>query len=196
VPRVTAELLRLALNIPVVRAEAWAVPMQAAAEMAELGTVSRMSAWLGQIGHETMRLRYVAELWGPTAQQLRYEPVTTLSRRLGNTQAGDGRRYAGHGLIQTTGRWNHARVRDRLRRRLGPGAVPDFEDQPRLLCAPSWAALSAADYWLDRQCNMPADAGDLVGLTRRVNGGTNGLADRLAITAQARAACLLTGYAS
>ncbi len=191
----TPEVLRLALNIPPARAAAWSDPMRAAAQMAELTTAARAAAWLGQIGHETMRLRYTSELWGPTAQQIRYEPVTTLSRRLGNTEPGDGRRFAGHGLIQTTGRFNHARVRDRLRRRLGP-QVPDFEAAPSLLCQPLWAALSAADYWLDRRCNEPADAGDLLTLTRRINGGTNGLADRLAITAQARAACLLAGYAS
>jgi putative chitinase len=150
---------------------------------------------VGQVGHETLRLRYTSELWGPTKQQMLYEPITTLSRRLGNPLSGDGRRFAGHGLIQTTGRYNHARVRDRLRKRMGP-QVPDFEALPLLLCQPLWAALSAADYWLDRNLNAPADTGDLVALTRRVNGGTNGLADRLAITAQARAACILTGYLS
>jgi putative chitinase len=189
------ETLQLALGIPPARAQAWARPMAEAAKAANLNTVARLAAWFGQIGHETMRLRYTSELWGPTAQQIRYEPVTTLSKRLGNTRAGDGKRFAGHGCIQTTGRFNHARVRDRLRKRLGPD-VPDFEALPLLLCQPMWAALSAADYWIDRNCNSFADRGDLLGLTRRINGGTNGLADRLAITAQARAACLLTGYAS
>jgi putative chitinase len=187
------EMLQQALGIPAARAAAWAGPIAAAAAYAELHNVARLAPWLGQVGHETGRLRYTAEIWGPTAQQLRYEPVTTLSVRLGNIQPGDGRRYAGHGLIQTTGRHNHARVRDRLRRRLGP-AVPDFEALPRLLCKPDWAALSAADYWADRDLNRWADAGDHLTLTRRINGGTNGLADRLALTAQARAACILWGY--
>jgi putative chitinase len=188
-----AGLLQQALGIPPARAAAWAGPIGAAVAYAQLHSVARLSRWLGQVGHETMRLRYTAELWGPTPQQLRYEPVTTLSQRLGNTQPGDGRRYAGHGLIQVTGRHNHARVRDRLRARLGP-AVPDFEAHPRLLCQPDWAALSAADYWVDRALNRWADAGDDLTLTRRINGGTNGLADRLALTAQARAACNLWGY--
>lgn len=188
----TPELLQLALSIPTARAVAWAEPMRVAAEYAKLNSIARISAWFGQIGHETMRLRYTSELWGPTAQQIRYEPVTVLSKRLGNTQPGDGKRYAGHGLIQTTGRYNHARVRDRLRKSMG-SQVPDFEQYPLLLCTPLWAALSAADYWVDRRCNEPADAGDTLGLTKRINGGTNGLADRIGITAQARAACLLTG---
>lgn len=187
---ITARLLQRSMGIPAARAQLWVEPMAAACDMAEIHTVARWAAWVGQIGHETGRLRYTAEIWGPTAAQQRYEPVTSLSRRLGNTQPGDGRRYAGHGLIQTTGRYNHARVRDRLRRRLGPH-VPDFEALPSQLTRPLWAALSAADYWIDRRCNEPADAGDLHTLTRRINGGTNGLADRLALTAQARAAALL-----
>ena len=186
------ELLQLALNIPLSRAVAWAEPMRLAAEYANLSTVNRLAGWLGQVGHETMRLRYTSELWGPTAQQIRYEPVTELGKRLGNIKPGDGKRFAGHGLIQTTGRFNHARVRDRLRKSLGP-SVPDFEEQPLLLCTPTWAALSAADYWVDRKLNPLADAGDIPLLTKRVNGGTNGLADRIAITVQARVACTLLG---
>ena len=193
---ITAELLQQALGVPPARAAAWVEPVAAAAHYAQLDTVARLSAWLGQVGHETLRLRYTAELWGPTAQQIRYEPVTALSQHLGNTQPGDGRRFAGHGLIQTTGRCNHARVRDRLRSRLQGESVPDFEVSPLLLCQPLWAALSAADYWLDRRINAAADAGDHLTITRRINGGTTGLADRLALTTQARVACLLAGYPS
>lgn len=191
----TPELLQLSLGIPLSRATAWAGPMADACALASIGDVARISAWLGQIGHETGLLRYTSELWGPTPQQIRYEPVTELSRRLGNTRPGDGRRFAGHGLIQTTGRFNHARTRDRLRAKLG-SAVPDFEADPLLLATPTWAALSAADYWMDRGLNRYADAGDQLTLTKRINGGTNGLAHRLTLTAQARAACLLTGVAS
>lgn len=193
-PCITAPLLQQALGIPPARAAAWVVPMRAAAQMAQLNSVARLSAWLGQIGHETGRLRWLSEIWGPTPQQIRYEPTTTLSRRLGNTQPGDGRRFAGHGTVHTTGRANHARTRDRLRRRLGDGVVvPDFEAHPAALAVPLWAALSGADYWLDRNCNAAADVGDLLGLTRKVNGGTNGLSDRLTLTAQSRAALLLLG---
>lgn len=193
--QVTPELLRLALHIPPARAEAWAMPMRGAALMARLNTVARVSAFLGQIGHESGCLRWMSELWGPTEAQMRYEPPGALATRLGNIRRGDGSFYRGHGCIQTTGRHNHARVRDRLRERMGD-KVPDFEACPQALAQPLWAALSAADYWLDRDCNTLADAGDMLGLTKRINGGTNGLADRLAITAQARAACILTGYAS
>lgn len=187
-----ASLLVYALGVRQAKAQAWATPVQDAMAYADLNSVARLSCWLGQIGHETGHLRWLAELWGPTAQQLRYEPVTTLSKRLGNVHPGDGRRFAGQGAIQTTGRFNTARVRDRLRARLG-ASVPDFEAHPPLLARPEWAAISAADFWVDRGLNRFADAGDNLTLTRRINGGTNGLAHRLALTAQARAACLLHG---
>jgi putative chitinase len=190
---ISAELLRAGLMIPATRAVAWAEPMQAAARYAQLNTKRRVAHFLGQVGHETMRLRYTSELWGPTPQQIRYEPVTTLSRRLGNTKAGDGRRFAGHGGIHTTGRFNHARVRDRLRKRLGD-EVPDFEGFPLLLCQPLWAALSAADYWVDRRLNETADDDDMLATTKRVNGGTNGLPDRMNLTVAVGLQLTLMGY--
>lgn len=187
-----AQFLAAALNAPIERVAPWVTPMRWARAYADLSTVDRLSRFLGQIGHESNGLRWVAELWGPTAQQSRYEPVTGLSVRLGNTSAGDGRRYSGHGPIQVTGRYNHARVRDRLRARLG-SSVPDFEEQPLLLCTPLWGALSAADYWVDRGLNRFADAGDDTTLTIRINGGTTNLGDRLTRTALARAACVRWG---
>jgi len=188
----TPDLLVQALGVPISKAQAWAAPIAEAATFAHLNTTGRLAAFLGQIGHESMRLRYTRELWGPTPQQHRYEPTTTLSRRLGNTAPGDGRRFAGHGLIQVTGRANHRAATARMRAALG-ASVPDFEAQPLRLTEPLWAALSAADFWLAHGCNALADAGNQVGLTRRINGGTNGLADRLTLTARARAACLLHG---
>lgn len=190
--QVTAPLLVDALGMPLARARAWAEPLTGACTYAEIDSLNRLSAFLGQLGHETGRFRWLSELWGPTEQQLRYEPVTTLSKRLGNTQPGDGRRYAGQGAIQTTGRFNFCAVRDRLRKRLGQG-VPDFEAHPVLLANPQWAALSAADYWVMRGLNRWADAQDHLTLTKRINGGTKGLGDRLMLTTQARAACLLNG---
>lgn len=91
---------------------------------------------------------------------------------------GDGERFKGHGLIQVTGRANHAKVRDRLRQRF-PN-VPDFEVYPEMLCDPHWASLSACDYWDDHGLNALADVGDFKRITRRINGGLNGFKDRLA----------------
>jgi putative chitinase len=139
-----------------------------------IDTPARQAAFLAQVGHESGGLRYVRELWGPTDAQERYEGRLDL----GNTQPGDGERFKGHGLIQTTGRANHAKVRDRLRERFDD--VPDFEAEPESLMEPKWACLSAADYWDMHKLNVLADAGDFRRITKRINGGFNGYDDRLA----------------
>lgn len=189
---ITPELIVDAIGATAARAQAWAPALDLGARVADIKTAKRLAAWLAQIGHETGRLRYSAELWGPTAQQRRYEPTTSLSRRLGNSRPGDGRRFSGHGALQITGRYNHASARDRLRQRFGE-TVPDFEAQPALLATPLWGAIAAADYWISRKVNVPADLSDAVAVTRIINGGLNGLADRVALTARARAACILHG---
>jgi len=168
---VEAGLLAQAAGIPVARAMQWVAPFQSAALYAQLTTPKRLAAFIAQVGHESGGFRYVREIWGPTPAQTRYEG----RRDLGNTEQGDGKRYMGRGLLQVTGRANYRRVAERLS---GMGA-PDFEQHPQALELPQWAALSAADYWADRQLNRYADAGDWRGLTRRINGGFNGLADRL-----------------
>lgn len=182
----SAELLRQATGCTAEAAARFAEPLRAACAFYGLDTPARLAAFLAQIGHESGSLRYTSEVWGPTPAQLTYEGRANL----GNTQPGDGARFKGHGLIQTTGRYNHARVRDRLRARFPD--VPDFEADPEALCDPQWAALSAADYWDDRGCNALADAGDFIAITRKVNGGLNGLSDRQERLARARAALLPT----
>lgn len=171
--RVTLETLR-AIGASQTGAHRWLEPLQATCEAYGINTGERVAAFLAQIGHESQGLVHTTELWGPTAAQRRYEG----RRDLGNVKPGDGLRYRGHGLIQITGRANHAAVRDRLRKRLGEH-VPDFEERPELLAHEPWAALSAGDYWDSRHLNQLADAGDFEQLTRRINGGLNGYEDRL-----------------
>ena len=64
----------------------------------------RAAAFLAQLAHESGQFRFMEEIWGPTDAQRRYEPVTRLSQALGNTEAGDGRRFKGRGPILLTGR--------------------------------------------------------------------------------------------
>jgi putative chitinase len=138
-----------------------------------INTPTRIAAFLAQIGHESLGLALTSEIWGPTPAQRGYEGRADL----GNTQPGDGSRYRGHGLIQTTGRANHLRVTNRLRVRFGT-RVPHFVDNPLALCQPEWAALSAGDYWDDKGLNALADARNIELITRRINGGLTGIADR------------------
>lgn len=172
----TPELLRSATGCSAEAAQRFAGPLSAACAFYSIDTPARLAAFLAQIGHESASLRFTTELWGPTEAQKSYEGRASL----GNTVPGDGERFKGHGLIQTTGRFNHARVRDRLRERFPHLDVPDFESEPARLAEPQWACLSAADYWDDRHLNPLADAGQFELITRRINGGLNGQADRLA----------------
>ena len=168
----TTDVLIAGTGCSATKASAWLAPLQKACRLFDIDTPQRLAAFLAQIGHESGRLIYSREIWGPTAAQVRYEG----RKDLGNVVQGDGKRFMGRGLIQTTGRDNYAATRDGLRKIL-PN-VPDFEANPQLLETPEWAALSAAWYWHSKGLNNLADAGDFVGITRKINGGTNGLQDR------------------
>jgi len=177
--KVTADLLVRAMGCTPERAERFAPHLDLACQTYQIDSPKRLAAFLAQIGHESGALRYTQELWGPTSAQARYEG----RRDLGNTEPGDGKRFMGRGLIQTTGRGNYRALTQRLRARFG--SAPDFEQHPEKLEEPGWAAISAADYWDWRSLNALADAGDFERITRRINGGLNGQEDRLARWARA-----------
>jgi putative chitinase len=89
---------------------------------------------------------------------------------LGNTQPGDGPRYKGRGIIQLTGRLNY--------RVYGAALGLDLENNPQLAAVPENAVRIACEYWRRNNLNQLADADNLEAITRRINGGVNGLADR------------------
>ena len=134
----------------------------------------RVAAFIAQIGHESGQLKYVKEIWGPTAAQARYEGRADL----GNTQPGDGSKFRGRGLIQITGRANY--------KACGEALGLDLINQPELLEKPQHACMSAAWFWATRSLNTLADAGQFDAITRRINGGQNGAADRRALYARAQ----------
>lgn len=162
------ETLRAVMRCTSKLATTYVEPINLTLARYEITTRLRIAAFLAQVGHESGGLRYAREIWGPTAAQVRYEG----RRGLGNTQPGDGHRYLGRGLIQITGRANYADVSHAL----GIDAV----DNPEVLESPLYAALSAGWYWHTRMLNPLADTGDMAAITRRINGGHNGLADRMA----------------
>lgn len=161
----------------------WLPGILQACLLADITTLPRLRMFIAQVGHETGCLRFMREIWGPTAQQLRYEPVTQLSQRLGNVNPGDGKRYMGRGGLQTTGGGNYKRLTAKLRK-LG-FECPDFYAEPDSLLLPQYAMLGAAVFWLDNGLNRFADTGDFAGATKRINGGYNGLAHRQALHAKA-----------
>lgn len=180
-----AEQLSRCTGARIDRAQKALAGLMSAMEMYQINTVARQAMFLANVGHETGGLKWLGEIWGPTPAQLRYEGRADL----GNTQPGDGRRFAGNGYLQTTGRFNHAILRDRLRERFPELDVPDFEAQPEQLREPTWAALSATDYVSMKGCNKFADTDDFDGYCDTVNrgrktaalGDANGWADRLSL---------------
>ncbi|WP_242704695.1 glycoside hydrolase family 19 protein [Janthinobacterium lividum] len=152
------------------RAVAFLAPLNAA--MVEFGitTPARQASFLSQVGHESGQLRYVRELASGQAYEGRVD--------LGNTQRGDGVRFRGRGFLQVTGRANYAAC--------GKALGLDLLAQPELLEQTVNACRSAGWFWQTRGLNALADAGDQERVTRRINGGVNGLAERLALYREAR----------
>ena len=160
-------LQQLITIMPNARAKAGIFLPALNAAMVEFGinTPARQASFLAQLAHESGQLLYVRELASGAAYEGRKD--------LGNVQPGDGVRFRGRGLIQVTGRTNYAAC--------GKALGLDLPAQPALLEQTVNACRSAGWFWQSRGLNALADAGDQVAVTRRINGGTNGLADRLAL---------------
>jgi putative chitinase len=173
-----------------VRLESFVDPLNATASEFAIDSAQREAHFLAQLAHESGCFLWMREIWGPNAAQKNYEPPSHLAEILGNTQAGDGFKYRGRGLIQITGRANYAACGQAL-------GLP-LEDQPDLLVEIPNACRSAGWFWTSgagqrlsvaaRQYGVPigvnlndlADLDDFKGITLAINGGLNGEAERLA----------------
>ncbi|ROL94142.1 lysozyme [Pseudomonas chlororaphis] len=162
------------------RAGVFVSALNAAMSRRQISTPKRIAAFLAQIGHESGQLQYVRELG--SSQYLSKYDTGKLAEKLGNTPAadGDGQKYRGRGLIQITGHNNYRQC-----------SLALFDDErllrtPELLEQPQWAAESAAWFWQQNGLNELADRDQFNSITRRINGGLNGLEDRLQIWARAR----------
>lgn len=136
-------------------------------ELFEINTVKRQCMFLAQTAHESGGFRYVREL-GSKGYFQRYEG----RKDLGNIEAGDGYKYRGRGLIQITGRANYMRC--------GKDLGLDLLRSPELLETPQYACISAGWFWKEKDLNSYADAVDVKGATKRINGGLLGLDARKA----------------
>lgn len=138
--------------------------------MAEFGinTPKRAAAFIAQLLHESGSFKYMEEIASGAA----YEPSANpkLAKKLGNVKEGDGKRYKGRGAIQLTGRANYKAAGEAL-------GLP-LEAQPELAAHSGNAVSIAAWFWSKNGLNELADADDFTGITKRINGGYNGLEDR------------------
>lgn len=128
----------------------------------QINTKLRIIHFLAQVLHESGAFQYFTEFASGSAYEGRKD--------LGNTNIGDGVRFKGRGAIQITGRFNY----NKLSKDLGY----DFINDPKKLAELPWAILSSGWFWNLKKLNSYADKDDLIAVTKRVNGGTNGLDDR------------------
>jgi putative chitinase len=160
-----------------------AVPeLQSALDWACCTTKERAAAFLAQVCFESDFLRAMVErpsaLSGPNFEL--YDPPHPVAVRLGNDRPGDGASYRGRTRIQLTGKRNYQRA--------GAAIGVDLVNHPELAADPSISARVAAWYWLEHGCNAAADQEDLEAVTRKINGGLNGYAQRVEAYQRARAA--------
>lgn len=136
----------------------------------EINTPRRVAAFIAQIAHESGSLRYMEEIASGEAYEDRKD--------LGNIEEGDGIKFKGRGFIQITGRANYIECSKAL--------GIDLTEYPKLLAQPVNAARSAAWFWKSRKLNELADQNNFILITKRINGGTNGIKERQAFYESAK----------
>ncbi|MCK8780576.1 glycoside hydrolase family 19 protein [Rhizobium sp. NTR19] len=156
-----------------------------------LDRLHRLVHYLAQLMHESGSFKFDKEIWGPTPAQQRYDTRTDL----GNTpeKDGDGFLYRGRGPIQLTGKGNYTSFRDWCRRK--GYRCPDFVADPDAINSDPWEGLVPIWYWDEatgQSLNRWADQNDIETITKKINGGKNGLADR--IDYYGRLALVVCGY--
>ena len=174
----TPATLRLVMPYAGARADAFAEPLTAAMIRFDITTPQRQAAFLANVAAETASLSEIVEKSDGAA----YEPPSALAADLGNTHAGDGARYIGRGVLQITGRFDYAQCAKALGLQL--------LDHPELLEDPANASLCGAWFFCSHGCNELADAdpNHFASICKKINGGYNGIDERIGCWIRARAA--------
>lgn len=160
---ITDDMLRNIMpNLPAAKRQLYLPYLNKAMREFQIATYLRAAAFLAQLAHESAELRYFEEIASGKAYEGRKD--------LGNTQPGDGVKYKGHGPIQITGRANHAAC--------GKALGLDLINNPTLITQPPNAFRSAGWFWDSRDLNTLADQRLFKAITKKINGGYNGLEDR------------------
>ncbi len=171
----------------------WLKPLNDTFAKYGIDTLKRQAAFIGQCGHESNSFKVLEENLHYSAQALmrvwpsRFDALTAekyannpqaIANKvyggradLGNTEEGDGWHFHGRGVIQLTGRSNYQVCGDALGQ--------PFTSQPDLLLEPEWACMSAGWFWNRKQLNLLVENEDWNTMTKRINGGTLGLDDRI-----------------
>lgn len=160
---ITDNMLRdIMPNLPAAKRQLYLPHLNDAMREFEIATYLRAAAFIAQLAHESAELRYFQEIASGKAYEGRKD--------LGNTQPGDGVKFKGHGPIQITGRANHTAC--------GKALGLDLINNPTLITQPENAFRSAGWFWDTRNLNALADGRLFKAITKKINGGFNGLADR------------------
>ena len=183
----------MSIGTPAERADKWVPWLNMTMLTYEITTPQRQAMFLAQLAHESGSFRFVEENLNYSVEALqrvfkKYFPTDELAlmyarqpekianrvyaNRMGNGEesSGDGWKYRGRGLIQLTGKDNYAAFS--LKANNNALLEPDSVAEPEL------AAMSAGWFWDTNGLNKLSDTGDVRAVTRRINGGFNGLADR------------------
>jgi len=177
----------------------WVDPLNATFQKFGIDDVRKQAAFIGQCSHESGHFRKLEENLNYSAetlqrlfghkfkpeeiQQYAHQPQRIANRiyanRIGNRDeaSGDGWLYHGRGVIQLTGHDNFWHF--------GQSVGMDFVHNPAPVSQPLYAAMSGGWFWATHGCNPLAEAENWEGLTRRINGGTFGLEERIKLMQQA-----------
>ncbi|MEA2155463.1 MAG: hypothetical protein QOE11_1603 [Solirubrobacteraceae bacterium] len=134
----------------------------------DITTEARAAMAVAQWAHESDHFKTSEE----------YASGADYQGRLGNIHPGDGKRYKGRGRIMITGRANYEVI--------AKGLKLDCVERPEMLATSPYSELASGQWWHNAGCNAFCDKGDFVGLTRKINGGVNGLESRQALYAAAK----------
>ena len=181
----------------------WVGPLNETFSRFSIDTPTQRAAFIGQCGHECGHFKILEEnLNYKAATLMRLWPKRFPNQEIANAYAGnpkkianmvyanrmgnrdeasgDGYRFRGRGCIQLTGHTNYFHA--------GKALGVDFVMEPDLVATPKYAAMTAGWFWSTHDCNRLSAAQDWVGLTKKINGGTIGLDDRIHHTQLALAA--------
>jgi len=177
----------------------WSEPLTTTFTTFGINDVNRQAAFIGQCSHECNHFKTLEENLNYRPETLQrlfghkfkpeeialyaHNPQKIANRiyggRMGNRgeESGDGWKFHGRGCIQLTGHDNYWHF--------GQAIKQDMVAHPELVATPMYAALSAGWFWQTHGCNDLAESENWVGLTKRINGGTIGLDERISLTKRA-----------